>query len=431
MPSPRRAADFDSPADVAAHVVEAAAIVVAGPDADTAARVAVGIAIAASAHRRVAIGDLIGNAGPVYALAGGEDAPGLAESFRDGIGLNDIARPVAGNASLFVLPAGDAVRGEPALLSPERWTRLIRGFGEAGGLLVLVASASDAVISVLGTAGAGLVWTGRPSRVPGGIEVAATVGAARKRGRAWWRIGSGREVAVGVVGGVLAAGTALGGIAGVAWIRARYAPNGWVVVLPVSATLPVARPTTGTNTDTNTDTVTMAERLGPVDSAMRAPYAIEVMAASTASNANSWLQDHAGDAGLSAATVAVVAMRNGSLGSSRWHKVIVGAWHNAAAADSAIASMRRKRMVARAAGAVVLAPYAILLADSVSHQRARAVMEVWRAKGIVPYALTQADGSVRVYAGAFGTVAQGVTMAAIIHGAGGTPIVAFRTGRPD
>ena len=78
-----------------------------------------------------------------------------------------------------------------------------------------------------------------------------------------------------------------------------------------------------------------------------------------------------------------------------------------------------------------LIPYALLLADSASHERTRAVMEVWRAKGLVPYALTQDDGSVRVYAGAFGTVAQGATMAALVHNAGGTPIVAYRTGRPD
>lgn len=423
-PAPPHAADFTSPAAVAAHVAQAAAIVVAGLDSDLAARIAVGIAIAASGSRRVAIGDLTGDAAPLYALAGGEDADGLAESFRDGIGLNEIARPVPGNASLFVLPAGSGVAAEQALLSSDRWTRLIAGFGDAGGLLVLVAPSTSKVIAVLGTAGAGLVWVGKAKNTPSGIMLAATVGATRPPGRPWWRIGRGREIAAGIAALTVTAATALGGAAGIGWIRARQAPNGSVVI-PERAPVPIARATAGT------DTVTVGERLSTVDSASRAPYAIEVMAASTASNANSWLQDRAGRTGLAAATIAVVAVRQGAQGTSRWHKVVVGAWHTATAADSAIAALRKAKIVARDAGAVVTAPYALLLADSASHERARAVMEVWRAKGLVPYALTQQDGTLRVYAGAFGTAAQGITMAAMIHNAGGTPIVAYRTGRPD
>lgn len=422
--APPQAADFESAGDVAAHVADAAAIVVAGLDGDTVARTAVGIALAACATRRVAIGDLTGNAAAVYALAGGEDAPGLAESFRDGIGLNEIARPVPGNDSLFVLPAGEGVRGEPALQSPERWDRLIGGFGEAGGLLVLVARPDAPVIAVLGTSGAGLVWVGRARGIPGGITLAATVGAVRRRSRPWWRLGRGPEMALWKAALLVAIAVASSGLAGILWIRTRHRPDG-TVTLRERIPAPVAR------ANANADTVSIVERLGPVDAAARAPYAIEVMAASTASYANSWLQEHANDAGRFAATIAVVAMRNGSQRTSTWHKVMVGAWHDAAAADSAIAVMRRKRIVAGEAGAVVSAPYAMLLADSASHERARAVMDVWRAKGLVPYALTQDDGSVRVYAGAFVSVAEGITMAAMVHTAGGTPIVAIRTGRPD
>ena len=423
-PAPPQAADFESAADVAAHVADAAAIVVAGLDGYTVARTAVGIAIAASATRRVAIGDLTGNAGALYALAGGEDAPGLAESFRDGVGLNDIARPVPGNSSLFVLPAGEGVRGEPALQSPERWDRLIGGFGEAGGLLVLIARPDAPVISVLGTAGAGLVWVGRARGVPGAITLAATVGAVRRRSRPWWRVGYGPEMALWKAVAWVIIAAASSGLAAILWIQARQRPDG-TVTLRERIAEPQAR------VGASADTVSMVERLGPVDAAARAQYAIEVMAASTASNANSWLQEHANDAGLFAATIAVVSIRNGSQGASKWHKVMVGAWHDAAAADSAVAVMRRTRIVAGETGAVVSAPYAMLLADSASHERARAVMDVWRAKGLVPYALTQEDGSVRVYAGAFVSVAEGITMAAMVHTAGGTPIVAIRTGRPD
>ena len=78
------APDFDAPTDLAGYLRDQSAIVVASHDPSAAAAAAVAIGVAASARRRVAIGDLTGDAEAVYGLAGGEDAPGLAESFRDG-----------------------------------------------------------------------------------------------------------------------------------------------------------------------------------------------------------------------------------------------------------------------------------------------------------------------------------------------------------
>ncbi len=273
---------FDEARDVAAQLADCAAIVVAGPEMETAAQSALGIATAASASRRVAIADLCGELTPIYALAGGEDAPGLADWFRDGLGLHEIARPVAGNASLFVLPAGEGIRDEPALLSVERWTRLIGGSSEAGGLLVLVAPATSRLIPLLGTAGAGLVFTGPRRHAPGGITLIGTVGTVVPPARRWRGLRAVREYPAG------AAATA---------------------------------------------TVLMGERLGPVDSARLSPFAVEVVAASSASNANSVLQDHINDASLPAATIAVVSVRSGPQRTSKWHKVLVGAWHGANTAD--------------------------------------------------------------------------------------------------
>ena len=179
------APDFDAPTDLAGYLRDQSAIVVASHDPSAAAAAAVAIGVAASARRRVAIGDLTGDAEAVYGLAGGEDAPGLAESFRDGLGLNEIARPVAGNAALFVLPAGRGVRDEPALREGPRWTRLIRGFGEAGGLLVLVARPDSPILPVLSEAGAGLIWVGRTRPLPAAPALVATLGAVRARGRPW------------------------------------------------------------------------------------------------------------------------------------------------------------------------------------------------------------------------------------------------------
>ena len=417
------APDFDAPTDLAGYLRDQSAIVVASHDPSAAAAAAVAIGVAASARRRVAIGDLTGDAEAVYGLAGGEDAPGLAESFRDGLGLNEIARPVAGNAALFVLPAGRGVRDEPALREGPRWTRLIRGFGEAGGLLVLVARPDSPILPVLSEAGAGLIWVGRTRPLPAAPALVATLGAVRARGRPWWRIGSGPPVRVSLVAAAAAGIVITAGGGAILVTRARLAPDGRVV-LPVRSVVRHDSVPAAT-------TVALAERLGPVDSTALAAYAIEVMAVSAAPNAISWLRERGGDAAAPAATIAVIAVRDGPQRVARWHKVIVGAWHDRRDADSALAALRRRGLVAEEAGATVHVPYALLLADSASGERAAAVRAVWQSKGVAAYTLRQANGSARVYAGAFQRVAQGVTMAQVVRDAGGVPVMAYRTGRPD
>lgn len=424
--SSHSAAHFDRPADVAAHIEARGAVVVAGPESERAAVYAVAIArAAASSGRRVALADLVGDLAPVYALAGGEDAPGITDCFRDGLPLTDVARPVPDHPLLFVLPSGPGVRTEPSLTDPERWSRLVRGFGEAGGLLLVVAPASSALLRTLGEAGATLLFAGPAAEAPLVLPLEATIGASvpappRRRGPgdiAPWL------VAVSALGAV-----GLGGTAAVGVMRQVRRPDGFVVVAPTRlATAPVA-PATGRAA---TDTVAIVERLGSLDSARVAPFAVELVATNAASDANSLLSDAARNGALPAATLSVVVVRRSAQGTARWHKVMAGAWRDARTADSALARWRRDGLVAEGAGAVVRAPFALLLADSASPERARAVMDVWRAKGVVPYAMVQDDGTSRVFAGAFETVAQGVTMAAMVRTAGGAPIVAYRTGRPD
>ena len=79
--------------DIAAALKGASAAVVLGANPDFAARVALGIARATCAARHVAVADLVGDLAPLYALTGGADALGLSDCFRDGLPLNDVARP--------------------------------------------------------------------------------------------------------------------------------------------------------------------------------------------------------------------------------------------------------------------------------------------------------------------------------------------------
>ena len=433
-PRPSSAAHFDRPADVAAHIASHAAVVVAAADPQHAAQFAVAIAKSASAGRRVALADLVGDLGAVYALAGGEDAAGLTECFRDNLALSEVARPVEGNTSLFVLPAGSNVRFEQSVLDPERWARLIRGFGEAGGLLIAVCADSSPVLRTLGEAGAHLIYAGGHASAPAGVPLLATVGAVLApppRTRVPGAPGTmpGWVVAVATVLAVILAGAGAN-----AWVRHTNAPDGQVLLKPArrvgdGARDPAAPGVPGV--PAVADTVSLVEQLTPEDSAAAAEFAVEVVAANTASNANSLLADAQKKGTRPAATISIIPVRSGVSRTARWHKVMFGAWRSARSADSALRVLRDDGVVRRDAGAVIRAPFGLLLAEGASPERARAVMDVWRAKGVAPYALAQEDGTVRVYAGAFETVAQAVTMAAMVREAGGVPIVAYRTGRSD
>jgi len=409
------------------------AVVVVGRDMQLAARLAVALARGANQDRRVAIGDLAGDLEPIYALAGGDDADGLAECFRDGLGLSDVARPVGGASGLFVLPAGAKVDREPALLDEARWGRLIRGFADAGGLLILVARAEAPVVPVLGGHGARLIHTETGLPTPAGVRMLIEASS-----------GDGAEAATlpargtkpGAKGAILAAASVailLGGAAGIWWTMLRNAPDGTVQLAGATEAgaepeAPILRDSANAATNTRFELV---ERLPSRDSSRAVAYAIELMAANTQAMANSTLDDAAESHVLPAATVATVATRSGTAQIAEWHKAIVGAWLTPLAADSALDAFRASGAVERGDGAVVWVPYALLLADSTAPARAAAVIEVWKAKGVRAYALRQDDGMMRVYAGAFASLAQAIPMAVAVQRMGGTPIVAYRTGRAN
>jgi cell division septation protein DedD len=277
-----------------------------------------------------------------------------------------------------------------------------------------------------------LLYGGPADHAPPGIPLAATIGAALPaptRGRPGGGAGGGVaawQVAAAALGAVLVAGSAA-----VAWTRASNAPDGAVVVAP-ALRAEIARDSLAAAAPSTPLTVDLVTRDDPGGAARAAAFVIQLVAASDAANANSLLDDAARGAALPAATISVVTVRGGgSTRVARWHKVMAGAWREARAADSAIAEWRRRGVLREGEGQVMRAPWGVLLADSASQERARAVAEVWRAKGVVPYVLTQDDGSARVYAGAFETVAQAATLAAMVQAAGGSPMVAYRTGRPD
>src|SRR3954470_22021435 len=128
-------------------------ILVLGDDPRSTALAALGVARAQSSRRRVARGDLLGDAEPIQQLLNGGDPHGLADSFVYGVSLNKIAHAVPQYGDLYVLPSGSEVPAYEDIFTNSRWKRLAAGFKETGALLVVAAPASAAhVADVVGLA---------------------------------------------------------------------------------------------------------------------------------------------------------------------------------------------------------------------------------------------------------------------------------------
>ena len=409
---------------------DVAAAVVLGRNAEQAADVAVGIALALCNHRQVVLADLVGELDPLYELAGGDDALGLTDCLRDELPLNDIARRAMAHATIFVLPAGTPPVATLRTLGHERWPKLVRGFAEAGALLLLVAQLDGDGIDTLVSATQGIVAVDTPPQLIRRFPLVATVDApagvvdstlpmrrpaAKRRRRALAALLS---VAIGTgalfwwqsVRHPTAALSASSGAAGRAQGTRGTGP----------ASAPAA-----TVTPTAADTIRLGDPVNAADSARSAFFAVEVVAANTVAGANSVLRDGATAVPLPAPTVAPVALGGGTL----WYQAVVGAWRTRIGADSLLAALRLRGVVREGEGRVVRRPYALLLEDGVSRHVANAAVAVWLGRGIGAYALEQDDGRVRVFAGAFETPLQAASLAAWVRDAGTTPVMAIRTGR--
>jgi hypothetical protein len=426
---------------------EVSAVLVVGENPERAAHVAVGIARAESRRRHVALGDLVGDLAPLYAIAGGEDAFGLTDCLRQGLPLNDIARPAPDCASLFILPAGSPPASTAAVITHERWPRLVNGFAKAGALLILVAPLGAPGLGTLAAAMAGVVLVATPPAAAKDLRVLATVAEPHAAPPSGAR-GAPRARSLALAAGLAAGLAALLGVLGTGgWLaRRRHAAARPAPIAtpsaprltpaaagaargpaaPNSAVPNSAAPNSAAPAPSAANAVHLPDPVNPADSATVAPFAVEVMAANTLAGANSFLANNAAAVALSGATVSPVVVGGSA---SVCYKVVAGASHNRAGADSLLAAVRGERVVRSEEGRVVKVPYALVLADRVDPAEAARLVRSWRARGVGAYALVQGDGSVRLLAGAFETPAQAVPLASVLQAAGVAPVLAFRTGR--
>ena len=144
-----------------------AGAVVIGENPSTAAEVALGIARVQARRRRVAVADTVGELGPLEDLVPMDAPYGLIDSFFYGVSLNKVAYTVDPAKNLIIFPSGAAPIDHEALLSSDRWAKLLDGFRAAEGLLLVVAPAESSALSQIIQVMDGVVLVGNVAAAPG------------------------------------------------------------------------------------------------------------------------------------------------------------------------------------------------------------------------------------------------------------------------
>ena len=425
----RPAAWEDAGRQIASLLGSYVAVVVTSSDPVAAAHVALGIGRAEAQHRRVVIGDLVGDLPPLRSLVSEEDPHGITDSFLYGVSLNKIGYEVAGTDKLYVMPTGTDPVIDAEIFRSARWKRLATGFGEAGALLLLVAGSdatglsdlveqTDGVVLVkdadLGAAPSALVLARVASPTPTLKIPLHRIGA---RAASWkqhrWFYPALAAIALVLIAsvGLAVILTRLG--------QARPRPTR-VVAKPVPApTPPPPRPPP--------ETLYIAPPANRNDSASAAAFTVELLVANTAEGANLFVRKNG--AALPAPAVSPIPIDPER---TKWYKVTAGAYARRYQADSLLFALRRSRVLTDSAGTVTRAPLALVV-DSVPTQggivdAVRATVQKYTVRGLQVYALMQDDGSALIYAGAFARADQSAELIKTLRGAGLRPMLVYRMG---
>jgi hypothetical protein len=406
------------------------AVVVTSSDSVAAAHVALGIARAEATHRRVVVGDLVGDIPSLRSLVRDEDPHGITDSFLYGVSLNKIGYAVEGAENLYIMPTGTDPLIDEEIFRSARWTKLAAGFGEAGALLLLVAPSDSRGLGDLidQIDGAVLVKDADLPAAPSALLLARvasptptlkiplhriTARAASWKQHRWF------YPVLGVIVFVLIASL------GLALMLARVGqvarPPAPVAAKPVPApTPPPPRPAP--------ETLHVAPPANVNDSASAAAFTVEMLVANTAEGANLFVRKNG--AALRAAAVSPVPI---DLERTTWYRVTAGAYTRKYQADSLLFALRKSGVLTDSAGSVTSTPLALVV-DSVPSQGGivdalHAAVEKYTVRGLSVYALMQDDGGALIYAGAFARADQSTGLVRTLRGAGLNPVLVYRTGR--
>ncbi|MCY7380536.1 MAG: hypothetical protein LH467_14505 [Gemmatimonadaceae bacterium] len=438
------------------------ALVVVGADPIATALVALGIGQVQSGHRRVAVGDLIGEAPPLQSLIREDDAHGLVDSFMYGISLNRVAYPVADEGELFVMPSGTSpIDYEELFLNP-RWRRLAAGFREVGALLVLAAPAHAPHLRLLVDSTDGAVLVG--DEVPGSLPVAQSLAWIRERKTAPMTVANDLPPAFSPPMGVLPIPELARSTPWPAWAAGILLTVGligagvWFWQRPFASDRPARR---GIDAASTAATSVTGGAL-VTDSAMRArdaqrdaasrdsaaqvanlavasdsfPVLVPLNSADSA-NASTFtvlLENTNGLAGailqLQSKFSDVPAASYGLSLRNRLFELVSGAYPSRAGADSLLVDLRARRILPPGGGLVTERPYAFLAQANVAPAEVptrlrRAVAQ----RGQPVYALRQLDGTVTLYFGAYENPEQAALAVPAVRKSGIAPLLVYRLGR--
>jgi hypothetical protein len=112
-----------------------------------------------------------------------------------------------------------------------------------------------------------------------------------------------------------------------------------------------------------------------------------------------------------------------------WYRLLVGAYRTRAEADRLLADLRRRDVVGGGSGSIVRAPYALRVAERVAAADVPQRVLALTGKNVPVYPLSNGDGTVSLYAGAFETPEQAAYLARNLQAAGVQPVLVYRTGR--
>ncbi len=398
-------------------------VLVISDDPLAAAYVAIGIARSEASHRRVVIADLVGDLPPIQALVTTDDAHGIYDSFVFGTSLERLLREVDGTENLSILSSGTESPATDEIIGSRRWRRIASEFAATDALLLLVVAADAPALGKLAGHVDGVLIVGDVAleaapdavllaRIPHPDERPAPKTIAEPVPEPLWRS---RGVTLAAAALVLLALALVVLRPGGFSRRSPRAPD--TVLLPEAA-----------RDSSRTPRPAPVVAANVADSAVAAAFSVEILAANTAEGANFELQRHG--AMMPAATISLVPIGDTE---AIWYKVFAGAFTDSARAERLLASLRRRHILSDSGGLIARTPFALLV-DSVPAQAAvtataREKVQGFAARGLAVYALTQPDGSVRLYAGAFERPDQSSLAATALRVAGLAPVLVYRTGR--
>lgn len=389
--TPRRIADAERPSAGAATregVLDAlAAVAVLGKDAASVAQAARELAAGQTTVREVVLIDLFDADGPSGEGAG-DGAEGIYDVLEFGLSLQHVVKPLAPASRVRVVQPGTCSPLDDAVLANPRWTTLVAKARRNGTLLLIAAPAGIPALPLLTEQLDGTVLVGEVPAPASGTPVLFRMRDRTRSGRnplprpaehqaiprpRPWR----RATLVATVATV--------GLAFAAW---RYR-SAWGPLLPASLRGPEA-----------TQAVATMQGMAPgeVVSTESGGWSVEIESVNSAASAMYVIRQQVTT--LPAPTYVPAPEDASHVG---WYRVLAGAFASRTDAESLLVALRDSGVLLPGAGSVLRAPYAWQLEEDLTPVVAVERVAAWRQEGVPAYTLPQADGSMRIYVGAFET----------------------------